>query len=899
MTPCSSCARSCTETDRFCAGCGAALEGVAPTSMRSDKMIGRTLPGGYVVQHLAGIGGMGRVYLAEQTTLARTVAVKVIHPHFAFDESTAARFITEARAASRLNHPNSIAIFDFGTTDDGQLYLVMEYLRGKDLAYTIEHEPPFTFHRIGDILRQTLAALEEAHQLGIIHRDLKPENIVLEQMRSGRDFVKVFDYGLAKILDAAASGDEAGGPRSRGAPLTVPGFVCGTPEYMSPEQARGDACDGRADLYSAGVILYQLLACRLPFDADSSTRLLLMHLNDAPADPRVVAPERRIPDALAEVALRALEKDPAKRFESAHDLALAITEAISGSLGARAPTPAAGTLAHAAERVGCDACGADNDVAQKFCGDCGGPLSRPSGPRSNVIRKRSHAAIVEISDGRHGEALEWLEGHRETARAMPGHARIAGASGSGKTTLLGTFVERCTARGDFVAHTSASAGSSEISGFALRDMITQLAGGSTAEWTPSSSPLARAGLADLFTPPTGRPSSDDQTLATTPEDRRRAIAEALKWALRRAGERPGAALVVVAVDDLDEIDGVSRNAFVDMMREPPLVRSLLVMTYAIDKTHVPPAAFEEHVLGGHGARTDASDGSPMYQGELARWEHDPRTKGATAPRKLNAIINARIGQLSPEARWVLQAIAVLGDDCDAVTLQRAVPAHVDFAAALETLHASRFVVDTRVTHPLVRQIALAMAPMGVLGELHAAALDLRGDAAPLEVRAYHASYAALCGSTAADSSDDGRSRTFEALLMLDRVGAMRAARGDVDGSIAVLRSALDLARREMFRGELEDPVSAILLFSRKLGDALCASGAHEGAEGVLREALDLSAPNDTDRAQLLASLARVAHARARAQEAHGYLQEALRLAQRSDARELVVSLESFKKSIAV
>ncbi len=190
---------------------------------------------------------MGRVYRAEQTNLGRTVAVKIIHPHLVGEENAAARFITEARAASRLNHPNSVGIIDFGKTPDGQLYLVMEFLRGRDLARVTYEDGALPFRRIVDVLRQTLAALAEAHSESIIHRDLKPENIILEPVRSGGDFVKVVDFGLAKMR---AETQQPG--------ITSPGIVCGTPEYMSPEQARGDPLDARSDLYAVGVILYQL-----------------------------------------------------------------------------------------------------------------------------------------------------------------------------------------------------------------------------------------------------------------------------------------------------------------------------------------------------------------------------------------------------------------------------------------------------------------------------------------------------------------------------------------------------------------------------------------------------------------------------------------------------------------
>src|ERR1700758_2226740 len=169
MRLCPQCASSCEQIHSFCPSCGFPIGKISAAS--DDPLVGRTLPGGYVMLELVGVGGMGRVYRAEQTNLGRTVAVKIIHPHLVGEENTAARFITEARAASRLNHPNSVGIIDFGKSPDGQLYLVMEFLRGRDLARVTYEDGPLAFRRIVDVLRQTLAALAEAHSQNIVHRD--------------------------------------------------------------------------------------------------------------------------------------------------------------------------------------------------------------------------------------------------------------------------------------------------------------------------------------------------------------------------------------------------------------------------------------------------------------------------------------------------------------------------------------------------------------------------------------------------------------------------------------------------------------------------------------------------------------------------------------------------------
>ncbi|HEV8248219.1 MAG TPA: protein kinase, partial [Polyangiaceae bacterium] len=168
---CPHCGSTCAMTHQYCPACGFPVGNLGQSN---DKFVGKTLPGGYAILDLISVGGMGRVYRAQQSALGRTVAVKIIHPHLLSDENSGLRFMTEARAASQLNHPNSVAVFDFGRTDDGQPYLVMEFLRGKDLARVAYEEGPLPFSRVVDVLRQVLAALGEAHDLGIVHRDLKP-----------------------------------------------------------------------------------------------------------------------------------------------------------------------------------------------------------------------------------------------------------------------------------------------------------------------------------------------------------------------------------------------------------------------------------------------------------------------------------------------------------------------------------------------------------------------------------------------------------------------------------------------------------------------------------------------------------------------------------------------------
>ena len=852
---------------------------------------------------------MGRVYRAEQTTLGRTVAVKIVHPHLVGEESAVARFITEARAASRLNHPNSVGVIDFGKTSDEQLYLVMEFLRGRDLARVAYEEGPLPFRRIVDILKQTLAALGEAHHLEIIHRDLKPENIILEPMRAGGDFVKVVDFGLAKMRQEATAPS-----------ITSPGIVCGTPEYMSPEQGRGDPLDPRSDLYAVGVVLFQLLTGRLPFEAESPTQVVLMHLSKAPPDPRQIAPDRKIPRVLADLVLRALSKDPEDRPRTADQFTNELTGAM---LQIEGGPPSGRTSTQSAVR--CPKCGAMNALTQKFCGECGNGISM-SAPRlagtelqGPKITQSSDAVLSRRANksaeyrvrfplplvGRDDD-LAWLEDRRNDARTSVCAARVVGDSGMGKTRLLREFLLISAAAGDTVVVTGPDPAWAEVGYYAVKKAISLLAqlptdGGTTRDWVNSSAE-ARQGLADVYqTQGSLRPEA-----RLSPDERRFAAAEALRWALTRANERSRGRRIVLAVDDLQSVDGSSRNAFADAIAEPPLLPVLLVGTHVPEfNPDWPTHAAPPRVIGGLPAqmvtKLIASSGAPsspslsggrgiapLYVDQLLRFmkEH-----GSGAPARLADIISLRVERLPADARRVLQAIAIVGDDSRVATIRplllQAEESRVE--EGLQVLRRVGMIDDTedgaiRTSHPLLREVVLATIPAAVRKELHGlAAQASEGRGAAIEVRAMHEVHA---------------QNAFEALILLERVSAQCASRGDTAGLVMALRRGLELARRELFRGELDDPMHAVLIFSRKLGEALALSGAYIDAEGVLREALDMVGPSGQDRARVLGALAHVAHGRERRQEAQAYLREALELANRSNAHDLVSSLQDLKRAIA-
>jgi serine/threonine-protein kinase len=316
MRACPECRQSIDDQSRFCPYCGAA---VTPDEA-PDPFIGVTVNGKFRVEALLGQGGMGRVYRARHLTLDRPVVLKMLHQAYSDDPQIVQRFQREARAASKLNHPNSIAVLDFGNAEDGTLFMAMEFLGGRDLARVIAEDFPLGDARIARIGAQILSALAEAHVQGVIHRDLKPENVMVEPRREEPDYVKVLDFGIAKIMSPAA-----GEPK-----LTQAGLVCGTPEYMSPEQAKGAELDPRSDLYSVGVILYQMATGDLPFSSDTPVGYLTAHLSQIPVAPRQKRPDLQISPALDGLITKALDKDPARRFQSAEEMRTALLAAVKG-----------------------------------------------------------------------------------------------------------------------------------------------------------------------------------------------------------------------------------------------------------------------------------------------------------------------------------------------------------------------------------------------------------------------------------------------------------------------------------------------------------------------------------------------------------------------------------------
>jgi serine/threonine-protein kinase len=293
---------------RFCPACGkqAISTETSANSMpvAERDMIGREIAGRYRILKKLGEGGMGAVYRGEQISLKRQVAVKVLRPELSANQMLLRRFNAEAEAVAKLNHPNTVGIYDFGQDTDGALFIAMEFIEGRSLRSVINHEAPFHPARALAIASQVAAALTDAHAHAIVHRDLKPDNVMLQDRGRQKDVVRVLDFGIAKLRDDSRATQQA---------MTQAGDMLGTPQYMAPEQIKGEPVDGRVDIYALGCLIYEMVTARQPFEATTVMAMLSKHLMETVIAPSLRRPELGISPEIDRLVLSAMMKQPAAR----------------------------------------------------------------------------------------------------------------------------------------------------------------------------------------------------------------------------------------------------------------------------------------------------------------------------------------------------------------------------------------------------------------------------------------------------------------------------------------------------------------------------------------------------------------------------------------------------------
>ncbi len=361
-----------------------------------ESLVGTTLAGRYKIEGLLGEGGMGAVYLAQHVGIRKRVAIKVLHPETSQNPELVARFEREAIAAAHVEHPNITAATDFGRAENGQFFLALEYLEGKRLRDVLGAGPMPALRAI-HIIEQVASALERSHQLGVIHRDLKPENIMLVARPGDPDFVKVLDFGLAKVVPAGEARPEG---LTGNKLVTQTGSIFGTPRYMPPEQCVGGTTDGRSDLYSLGLVLYEMLAGAHPIAA-KSTLMVISHQLATPTPPmKQIAPAVAVPAALEAIVMRLTEKQPESRYPNATALLAALKE-VRAQLGlAAGGESSAQTAASAtpASMTGGSAKDAKHAVAPVLAGAQETPVPTPPPLAGPSAGNESAAAQIRDQD---------------------------------------------------------------------------------------------------------------------------------------------------------------------------------------------------------------------------------------------------------------------------------------------------------------------------------------------------------------------------------------------------------------------------------------------------------------------------------------------------------------------
>jgi tetratricopeptide (TPR) repeat protein len=815
-------------------------------------LLGRVLGGKFRLRSYIGAGSSGTVYQADQVALGRTVAVKILNPELASDARLVSRFHDEALAASRLNHPNTVSVIDYGQTEDGLLYIVMEYLRGVSLTRLIEDESPLGVDRIVDLATQILSGLEDAHEAGVVHADLKSDNIVVEHRRGGWYLVKVVDFGISRIMGAPHSDEDER-------------TICGTPEYMAPEVIGGQDPTFASDIYAVGVILYEMLARRTPFVGGSSIEVLTRHIREEPVPPSVLHPELEINEQLEKAVMRALAKHPADRWGSATEFRVAVESA----LGKR--------NVQAEQQLLCSACGVYSAARFKFCPECGHPRQRPAneqldtipgmapfGSGAELLDRLSRPAVNDGGDeDQSGSIFPLPMVGRETAidaitDFIDGdeHSFLSlfGPSGMGRTRILNEVEQRLAGRSEIVVYrTACDPTGLKTPFYPIRNLVAAvLALPTVCPYDRLSRGLELLGLSRRDLPGVAELFGHHGELwQLEPEIRRRELFVSTIRVLKAATASRGKA--VFLLDDVDVYDQPSRELLdsLSQIREDTPLRVVAAHGQALVHhwpAHVErlglPSLDEDDFAGlavhleqvGHENMPSAREmalrtgGNPNHLQHLVRFIVEGGQL-ERAPQSLPDLIAERLGALPHVGRVLCQTAAVFGTEVHRDLVRQALGQRLEgpaLEAALSLTRARGLLVESsdgaavRFCHPLIRDVVYDATPADVRRELHEhAARALEPTTTDSLVLGHHQEMAG---------------NLLVASTLLTRAGDDAVHQLDDTGAIALYQRALAAARQLMLADDDSASRIRFVTLSVKLADALRVSGQVSLARGLVEEA---------------------------------------------------------------
>ncbi len=817
----------------------------------------------YRLEDFVGEGAMAWVYRGVHVDLGSSVAVKILKPSFAQDQRFLARFKKEATAVGALSHPNIMSVITSGDTPSGLPYMVCEFIKGASLAGIIEREGRLPLPRALNIFSQILSALDEAHERGIVHRDLKPDNIMVMSMRSGEDFCKIVDFGIAFH---AVSNEQR---------LTQHGEIFGTPEYMAPETIKGQPATAVSDIYAAGIILYEMITGRIPFTGPAIFDVLLAHIEKKHEPPSSLVPD--LPQALDAILDKALAKNPADRIQTAGEFKRLLSFPMT------------------AASIKCASCGSEMNANHKFCPHCGATN------REMLQNGRMDPKLgIETLERIHGQEKLRIpffgrDAERTAIRDFLSSRRlcmeITGDDGIGKTALLEAVAAD-------LEHASISMFSCEPDPLGcqrpwwpIRELARRMAG---LPETPTLSDILGACMA-MELDPQDVPHllflfelENDQPPLEFAVRLREMITSVARFVVAAAQARP-TLLIFQDVDDFDMPSCRVLEQLYSMIQGHPIKlvttgKNPLFLPDAmppdlychlrlepLDPETARDLAFvvlSENSGSWHGSIDDlvqAARGNPLHLVEgmrlLAEGEDEIRLP-------LGDLVQLRVRRLPKKAQRLLQWLSVWGLVAPPEVLVMAMGPQETVQQVVDACEKRGFLRtlqdgSVQISHRLFSRLILEEMPSTLRAEIHAAILDSE-IAGQLDIQslAFHSLYAR---------------RPEQTLSYMERAGASCESRLDDHGAAFYYRHAHELARMETLNGKGESRFARI---SARYGDLLRYTGKREQALDVLREALSYCTDCPASEATILASMARcmAEDSDARAEDV---IQRATRVAQKA------------------